>query len=567
MERKWWKEAVGYQIYPKSFNDTNGDGIGDIRGIINKLDYLHHLGVNLVWICPIYKSPMDDNGYDVSDYFDIAPEFGTLEDVKELIAEAKKRNIRLVMDLVLNHTSDEHPWFVEACQSKDSQYRDYYIWQEGKTNEAGEAVEPTNWASFFTPSCWEKDEMTDEYFMHIFSRKMPDLNWSNEAMRRELYKMVQWWLDLGIDGFRVDAIAHIDRDWSFKDSTEEQNRVGNYIQDWNKFSNLPKVHDYLKEFNQEVLSKYDIFTVGEVGGGADCQEALKYTSDEAKELNAAFTFDHCWFNNGFDSLDKDWDNTVDLVGLKKVFAQWQTGLYGKAWNPLYWLNHDHPRVMSQYGKADGYHKESGKMLATTLHFMWGIPFIYNGEEIGMTNANYENFEDYRDVATVEKIQLLLEQGHDEALIRRHISVTSRDNARTPMQWDDSANAGFTTGTPWINVNKNYKDINVASQLNDETSLFNHYRKVIDLRLNSEYKDVIVYGNYHLLAAYDESVYAYTRTFEGRTLCVVSNFFETKTSISLPLTASTIILSNYDDSSMNLNDLVLRPFESIVFEIK
>ena len=565
MERKWWKEAVGYQIYPKSFNDTNGDGIGDIRGIIEKLDYLHHLGINMIWICPIYKSPMDDNGYDVSDYFSIAPEFGTLDDVKELIAKAKDLGIRLVMDLVLNHTSDEHPWFVEARESKESKYRDYYIWQEGQTNEAGEELEPTNWSSFFTPSCWEKDEITNEYFMHIFSRKMPDLNWSNEEMRRELYKIVQWWLDLGVDGFRVDAIAHIERDWTFTDSTDEDVKSGRYYQDWGKFSNLPKVHTYLKELNQEVLSKYDIFTVGEVGGGADCEEALRYTADEAKELNAAFTFDHCWFNNGFDSLDPEWDNTLDLVGLKKAFAQWQNGLYGKAWNPLYWLNHDHPRVMSQYGD-ENFPKESGKMLATTLHMMWGIPFIYNGEEIGMTNANYESFEDYRDVATVEKIKNLLAEGHDEALVRRHVAVTSRDNARTPMQWDASEHAGFTTATPWMKVNRNYTTINVESQLTDDTSLFNHYRKVIDLRRHSEYKDIIVYGNFHLLAAYDASVFAYTRTFEGRTLCVVSNFFETETCVHLPLKAKTILLSNYEDSGMNLENLVLRPYESIVFEI-
>ena len=567
LEKKWWKEAVGYQIYPKSFNDTNGDGIGDIRGIIEKLDYLNRLGVNMLWICPIYRSPMDDNGYDVSDYFDIAPEFGTLSDMKELLAEAKKRNIRIIMDLVLNHTSDEHPWFIEARQSKESKYRDYYIWQEGKLNTEGEEIEPTNWASFFTPSCWKKDELTNEYFMHIFSRKMPDLNWSNDEMRQELYNMVSWWLDLGIDGFRVDAIAHIDRDFTFTDSIDETLRQGNYYQDWGRFSNLPKVHTYLKEFNAEVLSKYDIFTVGEVGGGADIDAALRYTAVEEKELNTAFTFDHCWFNQGFDSLEPDWDGSIDLVGLKQAFAQWQVGLYGKAWNPLYWLNHDHPRVMSQYGDEVNYPKESGKMLATTLHMMWGIPFLYNGEEIGMTNAHFTDFEDYRDVSTCEKIKNLLAAGEDEALVRRHVSVTSRDNARTPMQWDTTENAGFTSGEPWMKVNPNYQTINVATQLDDETSLFNHYRQVIALRRHSEYKEIIVYGTFELVAEEDEAVFAYVREYEGRRLAVVSNFFKEETSISLPLEAKQIILSNYEASSTDLSDLTLRPFESIIFELK
>ncbi|MGL4336841.1 MAG: glycoside hydrolase family 13 protein [Turicibacter sp.] len=565
MERKWWKEAVGYQIYPKSFKDTNGDGIGDIRGIIEKLDYFNLLGVNLLWLCPVYTSPMDDNGYDVSDYYNIASDFGTLDDAKELLAEAKKRGIRIVMDLVLNHTSDEHPWFVEARSSKENKYRDYYVWQEGKKNEAGEEVEPTNWSSFFTPSCWDKDELTDEYYMHIFSKKMPDLNWSNESMRQELYDMVKWWLDLGIDGFRVDAIAHIEKDWTFEDSTLEED--GKYKKDWKKFSNLPKVHTYLKEFNQEVLSKYDIFTVGEVGGGAGVEDALKYAANDSNELDMVFTFDHCWLNEGFDSLEETWENKLDLVGLKKVFAKWQTGLMGKAWNPLYWLNHDHPRVMSQYGNASKYHKESGKMLANSLLFMWGTPFIYNGEEIGMTNANYTDFNDYRDVATHELVNLLLEQGHDEGLVRRHIGVTSRDNARTPMQWDSSENAGFSTAMPWIKVNENYKEINVAKQISDEDSLFNHYRQVIALRREGEYKDVIVYGDYELLCADDESIYAYSRSFEGKKIVIVSNFFDRMATIQLPeMKIKKMIISNYPAQEIKEQTLVLRPYESMVFEI-
>ena len=566
MERKWWKEGVAYQIYPKSFCDSNGDGIGDLRGIISKLDYLAHLGVNILWLCPVYQSPMDDNGYDVSDYYQIATEFGTIEEFKELLTEAKKRGMKIIMDLVLNHTSDEHPWFVEARQSLDNPYRDYYIWQKGKSDAFGNEVEPTNWASFFTPSCWEKDEQTDEYYMHIFSKKMPDLNWSNENMRADLFKMVMWWLELGIDGFRVDAVAHLDRDFTFTDST--MNSAGKYKEDWSKFSNLPNVHTYLKELNEKVLSKYDIFTVGEVGGDAGIEDALKYAAKDSKELDMVFTFDHCWLNNGFNALDETWSNRTNLTQLKQVFKKWQSGLYHQAWNPLYWLNHDHPRVMSQYGEPTHYHKESGKMLATSLLLMWGTPFIYNGEEIGMTNANYNELEDYRDVSTLEKIKRLKEENYPEELIKRYINVTSRDNARTPMQWSDEENAGFTMGTPWIKVNENYKWINVKSQMDDSDSLFNHYRQLIELRRFSSYKDVIVYGDYTLLNEHHPNVYAYLRTYEDKKLLIVSNFFEQPAIICLTKwNAKKVVLSNYNDSSTQLGCLNLRPYESIVFEVE
>ena len=565
-ERKWWKEGVGYQIYPKSFCDSNGDGIGDLKGIISKLDYLAYLGINIIWLCPVYQSPMDDNGYDVSDYYQIAQEFGTIEEFKQLLEEAKKRDIKIVMDLVLNHTSDEHPWFVEARKSVDSPYRDYYIWQKGKVDEWGNETEPTNWASFFTPSCWEKDEVTNEYYMHIFSRKMPDLNWSNDKMRESLYEMVTWWLDLGIDGFRVDAVAHLDRDFTFSDSTIYSH--GKYKEDWSKFSNLPRVHTYLKELNEKVLSKYDIFTVGEVGGGAGVEDALKYAATQSQELDMVFTFDHCWLNKGFDSLDEKWSNRTNLIELKQVFKKWQSGLYEKAWNPLYWLNHDHPRVMSQYGEPVHYHKESGKMLATTLLMMWGTPFIYNGEEIGMINANYDQLEDYRDVSTLEKIKRLKEENYPDELIKRYINVTSRDNARTPMQWNDEENAGFTTGTPWIKVNQNYQYINVKNQVEDPDSILQHYRQLIELRRFSSYKDVIVYGDYTLLNEHHPNVYAYLRTYENKKLLVVSNFFEQPAIICLTKwTAKKILLSNYKDSSTQLGCLSLRPYESIVFEIE
>ena len=565
MERKWWKEAVGYQIYPKSFYDTTGDGIGDLRGIIEKLDYLEDLGINLIWLCPIYKSPMDDNGYDVSDYFNIAREFGTLEDFKELLVKAKEKQIKIIMDLVLNHTSDEHPWFIEARQSKDNPYRDYYIWQPGKKNALNQEIEPTNWSSFFTPSCWTKDEETNEYYMHIFSKKMPDLNWQNKKMRQELYQMISWWLDLGIDGFRVDAVAHLDRDFSFNDSIKQGS--GRYREDWSKFSNLPKVHDFLKELNKETLSKYNVMTVGEVGGDATVEAALHYVETAEKELDMVFTFNHCWLNQAFNALDERWENRTDLYELKQIFKKWQKGLYSKAWHPLYWLNHDHPRVMSQYGDPVNHHQLSGKMLGTALLMMWGTPFIYNGEEIGMTNANYPAIEDYRDSSTIEKAQRLIEEGHSKSRVLKYIQVTARDNARTPMQWSADPQAGFTTGTPWIKVVDNYPMINVESQQKNSNSLLNHYKKLISLRCKSEYKNIIVYGDYTLLAESHEAVYAYIRHFEERKLLIVCNFFENETSIKLSnLKVKKILLSNYSDSSQTLEDLNLRAFEAVIYEV-
>jgi glycosidase len=564
MQKKWWMEAIGYQIYPKSFYDSNNDGIGDLKGITMKLDYLKELGVNMLWLCPFYKSPMDDNGYDVSDYYQIDPMFGSMEDMKELIDEVHKRDMHIVADLVLNHTSDEHPWFMEARKSVDNPYRDYYIWQKPKVNEKGEEVEPTNWASFFGGSAWRKDEVTGEYFMKIFSNKMPDLNWRNEELRKEMYKMTNWWLDLGIDGFRVDAVAHIERA-PFEDSEPESNEK--YVGDWAKFSNLPKVHDYLKELNKETFGKHDVMTVGEVGGGATPEDALKYAGYDSNEFNMVFNFDHNWCNNTFEIGSID-EIETNLKQLKETFSKWQNGLYGKGWNPLYWLNHDHPRVVSMYGNTDEYHRESATMLPTALYFMWGTPFIYQGEEIGMTNYTFTKYGELNDVANRHRYEEEVLKGHEpEDKFYAYMGVRSRDNSRTMMQWDDSEYAGFSKEKPWYVVNENYKTINVKDQLADENSILNYYKKVNHLRRDSEYKDLIVYGTYKQLRMSHKHAYAYIREHEGRKLLVVTNFFKEPTRISiLGHKVKSVVLSNYDEPKTRLWNLKLRPFEAIVFEI-
>ncbi|CCV65711.1 putative alpha amylase [Paracholeplasma brassicae] len=563
LEKKWWKEAVGYQIYIKSFNDSNGDGIGDINGIIEKLDYLKDLGVDLLWICPFYKSPMDDNGYDVSDYYQIAPEYGTLEDAKKMIDEAHKRGIKIIADFVMNQTSDEHPWFIESRKSVDNPYRDYYIWQKGKIVD-GKEVEPTNWASFFGGSCWQKDELTNEYYMKIFSKKMPDLNWANPNVRKGMQDIATFWLDLGVDGFRVDAVAHIARSTTFEDSTMESNEV--YKPDWRKFSNLPKLHDYLHEFNQNVLKHYDVMTVGEVGGGALPEEAIEYAGLDRDELNMVFNFDHNWCNNVWDLKDPNEPIVVNLKHMKEMFLKWQKNLYGKAWNPLYWLNHDQPRVMSQYGNEKKPFL-SGSMLATALYFMWGTPFIYQGEEIGMTNYPFKTIDDFNDVSV--KTTYALEKSRGNTDLDRFIGFTakrSRDNARTPMQWNNKPYAGFSTKEPWFHVNPNFTKVNVEDQINDPNSLLNYYKKVIALKKDDAYKSTLVYGSYEMINQEHPQVYAYLRKGD-QTILVVTNFFDCETSISLNgLKVKQVLLSNYESNEISLDNLILRPYESYVFEV-
>ena len=560
-EKKWWKEAIGYQIYLRSFKDSNDDGIGDIPGIIEKLDYLKELGVNLLWICPFYKSPMDDNGYDVSDFYDISEDYGTLEDAKRLIHEAKLRGIRIIADLVMNQTSDEHPWFIESRKSKDNPYRDYYIWQKGKIVN-GVEVEPTNWASFFGGSCWQKDALTGEYYMKIFSNKMPDLNWANPNVRKGMFDMAKFWLDLGIDGFRVDAVAHIARSNELEDSTMES--TSKYKPDWRKFSNLPKLHDYLKEFNQEVLTKYDVMTVGEVGGGALPSEAIDYAGLHSNELNMVFNFDHNWCNNVWDLKNPDDAVVTNLSHMKDMFEKWQKNLYGKAWNPLYWLNHDQPRVMSQYGNVNK-RILSGSMLATALYFMWGTPFIYQGEEIGMTNYPFKTIDDFNDVSVKNSYNIAVSEGQDKDRFIGFTAHRSRDNARTPVQWKNAPYGGFSNVKPWFHVNPNYVSINVEDEQKNPDSLLNYYKKVLALRKNPEYLETFVYGTYDQVLRHDTKVYGYIRKY-NQSILVITNFFDVTVDVKLDYSIKQVLLSNYKETHYDLKHLHLRPYESFVVEL-
>jgi glycosidase len=525
MKKQWWMETVGYQIYPRSYKDTNGDGVGDLPGIIEKLDYIADLGVNLIWICPFYQSPMDDNGYDVSDFYDVDPLFGTLEDAKKLIHQAHLRGIRVILDLVMNQTSDEHPWFVESRSSKDSPKRDWYIWRDGKKDKKGNLLPPNNWASFFEGSCWNYDEHTGQYYMKIFSNKMPDLNWENSELRKAMADMAKWWLDLGVDGFRVDAIAHLAKDTTFKESTMKV-EPGHYAPDWRKFSNRDRLFDYLAQFHDEVLAHYDCVTVGEVGGGAQVEEAARYAGFDSKGFNMVFNFDHCWKNGAFGDEGRTVGKlTTDVIDLKKTFERWILGSEGKVWMPQYWLNHDHPRVVSQYGDTGEYHRVSAQMLGAVLLTLPGTPFIYNGEEIGMTNVDYESVEDFNDVWVRNYVPSARKRISDDRILT-HLRRASRDNARTPMQWDDSENAGFTTGKPHLKVVGNYKSINVKVQQADENSVLSMYKRLIQLRLHSDLKDVLIYGSFALVEENHPNIFAYRRFDDHNEVVVIANFRDT-----------------------------------------
>ena len=558
IEKKWWMQAVGYQIYPRTFYDANQDGVGDLRGIITKLDYLNELGIDLIWIGPFYRSPMDDNGYDVSDFYDVDPMFGSLDDAKELIEKAHAKGIRIILDLVLNHTSDEHPWFMEARSSVDNPKRDYYIWQKGKEVE-GKLLPPTNWGSFFEGSAWNYDAKTDEFYMKIFSNKMPDLNWANPELREEMFKVARWWLDQGVDGFRVDAIAHLARDLSFTDSELPLNDHG-VAPDWAKFSNREELFDYIHEFNEKVLSHYDCMSVGEVGGGAKIEAGVRYAGYDAQAFNMVFNFDHCWSKGGMDILNDDDKMIVDVVQLKENMAYWINGMKDKGWLPHYWLNHDHPRVISQYGDPEHNHRLSGMMLGTILLTLPGTPFIYNGEEIGMTNVDYESIDDFKDVWVKNNAPALLKK-YPLELVLRHLRRTSRDNARTPMQWTDEVYAGFSTVEPIQKINRNRSWLNVEAQEKDEQSILNHYRRLIHLRKNLEYLETLVFGDFALLDPKNPDVYAYTRTSSQKKITVIANF--RPTTIKFEHQAKAVCLSNYLDTKLNITEL--RPYEAIVFE--
>lgn len=564
MKQHWWMTAVGYQIYPRSFFDSNHDGIGDLNGIIAKLDYIKDLGVSMIWIGPFYKSPMDDNGYDVSDFYEVDPVFGSINDAKNLIREAHDRNIRVVMDLVLNHTSDEHPWFIESRSSMDNPKRNYYIWKEGKIDSKGRRVPPTNWGSFFEGSCWNYDSNTQRYYMKIFSDKMPDLNWDCAEMRQDLYRMANWWLDQGIDGFRVDAIAHLARDLSFTDSDIPLNEH-QVAPDWAKFSNRPELFGYLREFKESVLKGRDIVTVGEVGGGASVESAVKYAGYESSIFNMVFNFDTCWKNNifGNDSL-KDEDIVINVADLKKTFAFWINGMKDKGWMPHYWLNHDHPRVMSQYGDPIDHHRESGIMLGTILLTLPGTPFIYNGEEIGMTNVDYTSIDDFTDV-WVKNYYKQARKRLSNAQILSHLRRTSRNNARTPMQWNDQAYAGFSTVEPHQKVVGNYPQINVKKQMNEPDSILNAYKTLIELRTKSLYKTVLVFGEFELIEEVADHLFAFYRRHEGMNLIVLCNFGKETLEYDVQDPIRKVVFHNYPDA-VAVNQIQMRPYEALILEV-
>ena len=542
MERKWWHSSVVYQIYPRSFNDSNGDGIGDINGIREKLDYLKELGIDVIWLSPVYKSPNDDNGYDISDYCDIMDEFGTMEDMDNLLKEANERGIKILMDLVVNHTSDEHKWFIEAKKSKDNEYRDYYIWRDPVDGH-----EPNDLGSCFSGSAWQYDETTDQYYLHLFSKKQPDLNWENEKVRNEVYKMMNFWVDKGIGGFRMDVIDLIGK-----------------VPDEMITGNGPKLHEYLQEMNKAALEGNDLLTVGETWG-ATPEVAKLYSNPERKELSMVFQFEHI----GLDQIEgkEKWDlKPLELLALKEVLSKWQTELEGQGWNSLFWNNHDLPRIVSRWGNDKEYRIESAKMFATLLHGMKGTPYIYQGEELGMTNIRFEDIDDYKDIESLNMYKDRLSKGYTHEEIMESIYAKGRDNGRTPMQWDNSENAGFTTGTPWIAVNKNYNEINAKQCLEDENSVFHHYRKLIDIRKNN---DTIIYGDYTLLCPEDKNIFAYTRELNGDKILVVCNFYDKEVTFSFDgyFNHADILLSNYKDSSTLIERLSLRPYEAIMFRVK
>lgn len=543
MEKKWWHSSVVYQIYPRSFNDSNNDGIGDINGIREKLDYLKELGIDVIWLSPVYKSPNDDNGYDISDYCDIMDEFGTMDDMDNLLKEAKERGIKILMDLVVNHTSDEHKWFIEAKKSKNNKYRDYYVWRDPVNGK-----EPNELGSTFGGSAWEYDEASEQYYLHLFSKKQPDLNWENENVRKEVWGLINFWIEKGVGGFRMDVIDLIGK-----------------VPDEMIKENGPKLHEYLREMNEKSFGKHDLLTVGETWG-ATPEAAKLYSNPSRNELSMVFQFEHI-------SLDKipgkrKWDlKPLDLRDLKRVLSKWQTELDGEGWNSLFWNNHDLPRIVSRWGNDKEYRVESAKMLATLLHGMKGTPYIYQGEELGMTNIRFESIDMYDDIEIHNMYKERIAQGYKHEDIMESIYAKGRDNARTPMQWDDSKFGGFSTVEPWLGVNLNYKTINAKEALENRDSIFYHYKKLIDIRKNNE---TIIYGDYELLNPEDENVFAYIRELNGEKILVVCNFKENPAKFMLKEDLEKepeILLSNYKDSAANLYELNLRPYEAIMYKIK
>lgn len=555
MEKRWWKESVVYQIYPRSFCDSNGDGIGDLNGITGKLDYLKELGVDVIWLSPVYKSPNDDNGYDISDYQAIMDEFGTMEDFDRMLATAHEKGIKIMMDLVVNHTSDEHKWFIESRKSTDNPYRDYYIWRPAK--EDGSL--PNNWGSCFSGPAWEYDKTTDMYFLHLFSKKQPDLNWDNPVVRQEVFDMMNWWLKKGVDGFRMDVISLISKEPGLPDKEPGINGYATF----NVSANGPHVHEYLQEMRQKALNNADTITVGECSG-VTLEEAKKYARSDEKELNMVFQFEHMDVDSD-EKAGKWTTRKMDLRDLKKILTRWQKGLQDIAWNSLYWENHDQPRSVSRFGNdSDEYREISAKMLATCIHMMQGTPYVYQGEELGMTNCPFNTLDNFRDLESINAFHELTEQGKmTEEDMMAAIGYKGRDNARTPMQWDDSAYAGFSTANPWIMVNPNYTKINAKDQVNREDSVFKYYQKLIKLRHESE---LIVYGTYDLILDDDKDIYAYIRTLGDEKLIVYCNFSENTREVEIPeeFVNGKVLISNYSDAKAN-HKITLRPYEAIVIQ--
>ncbi|CAM3828337.1 glycoside hydrolase family 13 protein [Mesobacillus zeae] len=555
MEKLWWKEAVGYQIYPRSFMDSNGDGIGDIKGIISKLDYIKDLGIDVIWVCPMYASPNDDNGYDISDYHAVMDEFGTMGEFDLLLKEVHSRGMKLILDLVINHTSDEHSWFIESREAKDSPKRDWYIWRDGKGG-----AEPNNWESIFGGSAWEYDEKTKQYFLHIFSKKQPDLNWENDEVRAALYEMVNWWLDKGIDGFRVDAISHIKKESGFSDMPNPKGLQ--YVASFDKHMNVDGIHRFLEELRDETFAKYDIMTVGEANG-VTVDDIELWVGERKGKFNMVFQFEH------LSLWDAETKKELDIVGFKEVLTRWQKGMEGKGWNALFIENHDKPRAVSSWGNDGKFWRESATAFATMYFLMQGTPFIYQGQEIGMTNVQFNSIEDYNDIATINLYKQGIAEGKSHEQMIEVIWASSRDNSRTPMQWSAAEHGGFSTGTPWMKINPNYRDINVEAQLKDGQSVLQFYKKLI--RLKKE-QDVLIYGSYEVRDEDNPQTYVYTRELEGDEVAIITNLSSKPASFTCKqveeLNHAGLLLSNYPVAQhLPVQTVELKPYEARVYKIK
>ncbi|WP_414056139.1 glycoside hydrolase family 13 protein [Macrococcus equi] len=553
MERKWWKEAVCYQVYPRSFKDSDGDGIGDINGITEKLDYLKDLGIDVIWVSPIFESPNDDNGYDISNYQEIMRDFGTMEDFDRLLYEVHDRGMKLILDLVINHTSDEHQWFVEAKKSKDNEFRDWYIWQDGKDGK-----EPNNWASIFEGSAWEYDATTDQYYMHVFSRKQPDLNWENANMRHAIYNMVNWWLDKGIDGFRVDAISHIKKSFE-KGDLPDADQLG-YAESFEGHMNQPGIQEYLQELKENTFDKYDIMTVGEANG-VTTEDADEWVGKDNGKFNMVFQFEH------LNLWDHNVGKSFDILGYKQVLNAWQKGLEATGWNALFIENHDRQRVSSTWGDDVDYWFESSTAHGVVYFLLQGTPFIYQGQEIGMTNYPFESINDFDDVHAKNIYNQELKKGMTKEAVLEMLGRISRDNTRTPMQWDDTKNAGFSTGTPWLNVNPNYESINVFVQERQDDSMLNFYKKMIQLKKENM---TLTYGKFDLIYPDDTKVFAYTRTLEDEQFVILGNLSHDKVTLQpdeqFDLAVDKQVLNNYPVDKQSEDVFTLLPFEARVYKL-